>query len=124
SFSSVASILRSGVLLFIFVVFLGATVSVFQQVPNVEIITQQQYELVDDLLHMHAVHIYSDYGTCDRVIFQSDEGIICSVLDNNLHTGQNRYPPYQAIVQDDPNAAYVFPVGSPQDEAFVKMMAT
>ena len=124
SFSSITSILKLSVLLFIFVVFASATMRVFQQVPVVEKTTQQQYSLVDDLLHIGAVHIYSDYETCDRVIFQSEESIICSVLDNNLHTGQNRYLPYQAIVQNDPNAAYVFPVGSPQDEAFAHRMAT
>jgi len=123
-FSTIASILKLSVLLFVFIVFIGATISVFQQIPDEERITQQQDALIDDLLHMHAVRIYSDYGTCDRLIFQSDEGIICSVLDNNLQTGQNRYPPYQTIVQDDPNAAYVFPTGSPQDEVFAKMMAT
>ncbi len=124
SFSNIASILKLGVLLFIFAVFIEATASTFQQIPYVQRVTQQQYVLIDDLLHMHAVHIYSDYTTCDRLIFQSKERVICSVLDNDLHTGQNRYLPYQTIVQGDPNAAYVLPIGSPQDEAFVQMMAT
>ena len=122
SFSSFLSALKVGILLFIFVVFIGATVSVFQQIPSTQSITQQENALIDDLLHIHAIHIYSDYGTCDRLIFQSDERIICSVLDIDLQTGQNRYPPYDTIVENDPNAAYAFPVGSPQDETFIEMM--
>jgi 4-amino-4-deoxy-L-arabinose transferase-like glycosyltransferase len=79
---------------------------------------QQQYALINNLLRIGAVHIYSDYWTCDRLIFQSQERIICYTLKDNLYTGQNRYLPYMAIVHADKYAAYVFPVGSPPARQF------
>jgi hypothetical protein len=79
---------------------------------------QQQYALIDNLLRIGAVHIYSDYWTCDRLIFQSRERIICYTLKDNLYTGQNRYLPYMAIVHADKYAAYVFPIGSPPARRF------
>jgi hypothetical protein len=83
---------------------------------------QQQYELIDNLLRIGAVHIYSDYWTCDRLIFQSRERIICYSLKDNLYTGQNRYLPYMAIVRSDKYAAYVFQVGSPSASQFAHLI--
>ena len=108
------------VLLLIVVNYAISLVTVFQQIPSVHATNRQQAMMVNDLLHAHIVHFYSDYWTCNRVIFQSDERLICSVLDNQLQVGQNRYPPYQQIVQSDPNASYVFVVGSPQATAFAQ----
>ncbi len=71
----------------------------------------------DVIAHLESdgmTRIYTDYWTCDRVAFQSDEHIVCGVLDKQLHYGQNRYPPYFRTVQADPRAAYVFPANSPQ----------
>lgn len=79
---------------------------------------QQQYELINNLLRIGAVHIYSDYWTCDRLIFQSRERIICYTLKDNLFTGQNRYLPYLNIVHADAYSSYVFPMGSPQAVLF------
>ena len=53
------------------------------------------------------------------MIFLSQEKIICAVLDEQLHPGFDRYAPYAAIVKSDSYPSYVFPVGSPQDSAFV-----
>jgi 4-amino-4-deoxy-L-arabinose transferase-like glycosyltransferase len=103
------------------VVFLGiglllavATWGVFQQVPSAQAVKQQQQTFIADLERIHADHIYSDYWTCDNVMFLSDTHIICGVLGNDLQPGQNRYQPYLTMVQSDPQAAYVFTVGSPQ----------
>lgn len=79
---------------------------------------QQQYELIDNLLRIGAVHIYSDYWTCARLIFQSRERVICYTLKDNLFTGQNRYLPYMNIVRSDKYSAYVFPIGSPPATQF------
>jgi len=114
------AVLSIGVLLFIYGTYLTATIEVFQQVPDVQVTTQQQYTMIHDLLRAHVTHIYSDYWTCNRVIFQSDERIICSVLNDDLQTGQNRYLPYQSIVQQDSHAVYVFHVNSPQATAFAQ----
>ncbi len=81
---------------------------------------QQQLALTDTLVHMHLKHIYSEYWTCNLVAFLSQEQIVCSVLDEQLQPGFNRYAPYASIVAQDPNAAYVFPLGSAQAVAFAK----
>src|SRR5262249_22449385 len=74
-------------------------------VPAVQALNQQQYALIDNLLRNNIHHIYSDYWTCNRLIFQSQERIICSVLDDNLKNGHNRYLPYRAMVDADQQAA-------------------
>ncbi len=113
-----SAVLKTGLLLFIYVAYFVATIKVFQQVPDAQATNRQQYKMIDDLLSVHITHIYSDYWTCNRVIFQSGERVICSVLDENLQTGQNRYLPYQYIVQQDAQAVYVFHINSPQAVAF------
>jgi hypothetical protein len=118
---------RISVLLFVFVILLNGTINVlFEQVPSTIISNQQNDTLISDLLSIHAVHIYSDYWTCDNLIFQSDERIICSVLDDNLQPGQNRYPLYATIVQADKNASYVFKVDptSHMNDAFKQWAST
>lgn len=97
-----------------------ATWGVFQQVPEVQAVNQQRQHLVTHLEQMQATRIYSDYWTCNNVIFESNEHIICAVLNNDLQTGQNRYPAYVPVVQRDPQAEYVFPIGSAQAASFVR----
>jgi hypothetical protein len=63
---------------------------------------------------------YSDYWTCNQMIFLSEEHLTCSVLDEQLQPGLDRYLPYRAIVQGDRHAAYIFKVGSPQARAFAE----
>lgn len=76
-------------------------------IPGVQATDQQQEALIQDLLHIGATHIYSDYWTCDHLIFQSQERIIYAVLDAGTF---DRYAPYRAIVEADPRAAYVYPL--------------
>jgi hypothetical protein len=118
------AIFKFGILLLVSVVFVSETIYLFtEQIVPVQVINQQQDTFVHDLLHTGATHIYTDYWTCDRVVLQSNEQIICSVLDNNLHPTENRYPAYSMAVQADPNAAYVFPDGSPQALAIARRIA-
>ena len=105
---------KRALLLYIgFMLLLGAA-GTFNSVPAVQAIDQQQESLVARLLSMGAAHIISEYWTCDRVIFQSDEHIICSVVNERLRPGYNRYPPYYFMVKGDPHATYVFPLDSPE----------
>lgn len=113
------------IFLFCFIVFilLCGTVSTFRSIPDTQKNMQRQNTLINSLLHHHAPHIYSDYWTCNRLIFLSDERIICSVLNTDLSLGQNRYQPYEQIVARDRHPAYVFEVdsgpGDFQDQAVV-----
>lgn len=111
---------RAAILLLIGFVFLLGTISAFSEIPIVQADAQQEDALISNLLRIHATRIYSDYWTCGRVILQSQEQIICASLDDNLQPTHNRYLPYYITVKDDPNAAYVFLLGSTQANTFVK----
>lgn len=144
--ASLSTIIRRGILLLIGIVFLIGTTSIFTGFPSappveqrwgrfatqvndqhldlaaVQQLNQQQYALVHDLLQSRIVHVYSDYWTCNRLMFQSQERIICSVLEvsqfGNTRTGQNRYPLYGTIVTSDHQSSYLFVDGSPEAQAF------
>jgi len=112
------NVLKRGVLLFIGIIFLFGTFGVFARAPLDQAVTQQQYTMVNDLLRLHLTRIYADYWTCDRTAFLSNEHIICGVIDADLKPGQNRYLPYLSIVEGDRQAAYLWPLDSPQLTAF------
>ena len=119
-------IIRGCLLLFIAVILVNGTVGVFHDVAHVSAMNQQEGKLVNDLLEHHVTRMYTDYWTCNLVAFVSNEQIICSVVIANngkLVAGQNRYPPYVAEVQQDAQAAYVLPAGSPEASAFAQQIA-
>jgi 4-amino-4-deoxy-L-arabinose transferase-like glycosyltransferase len=112
-------------MLLIALAFLSGTLGVFQALPAAQSQDSLQAALAHDLLKVHVKRIYSEYWTCDRIIFQSDEHIICAVIDENaqIATVANRYTPYVTIVQADPRAAYVLPTGSALATAFAGQIA-
>ena len=116
--------ISGGMLLLIAIMFLIGTINIFGEIPLARTINRHQDTLVNDLLRIHATHIYSDYWTCDSVIFQSNERIICVTVDGNLRpTGLNRYRPYVPVVVSDPHAFSVYPLGSTQAAAIEQKVA-
>jgi hypothetical protein len=67
---------RGIVLLIIGAVFLLGTISTLSLIPQTQAINHQQEIFIHDLLHRGITRIYSDYWTCDRTTFQSQEKII------------------------------------------------
>ncbi|MDG4809006.1 hypothetical protein O7634_19840 [Micromonospora sp. WMMD1120] len=59
--------------------------------------------------------VYGDYWTCNRLIFNTDETVVCGVLDAGLRPGQNRYRPYWRQVGRAERPGYVVEVGSPME---------
>ena len=110
-------------LILMMLVLFGGTQHVFQELPMTQVEVRQQEALIHDLLHIGATRIYSDYWTCDRITFQSNEQIICAVIDAQGQFVDNRYIPYVVAVQADPHAAYVFPAASPQAADFARKAA-
>lgn len=96
------------------------TLGVLRATPQAQARQQEQFLLVQNLEHIGATKIYTDYWTCDRIAFQSNERIICAVLNERLQPGQNRYFPYYRSVQKSSNAAFVFPMASTQAKALAK----
>ncbi|MBO0780535.1 MAG: hypothetical protein J2P37_17060, partial [Ktedonobacteraceae bacterium] len=132
---------RQGILLLVGVIFLLGTFSTFTgipaeasvpgediyftqnstqhlDVPATQELNQRESQLIDYLSRVGDIHIYSDYWTCNRLIFKSQEHIICDVLNDDLRPGHDRYLPYRALVNADPRAAYVLREGSQQDRLF------
>jgi len=118
-------LLRGGLLLLIFVTFMIGTVRTFADIPGTQAAYQQEGALVQDLLKIGATRIYSEYWTCNRLTFRSREKIICSVLDDQLKPGFDRYMPYRFIVRAAPHPTYVFPLESkPADVLKHQMQAS
>ena len=106
------SILSGGLLLLIFLTFAIGTVRTFADIPSAQANYDQEGALVQDLLKIGATRIYSEYWTCNRLTFRSREQIICSVLNDQLQPGFDRYLPYRSIVRAAPHPTYIFPSGS------------
>jgi hypothetical protein len=95
-----------------------------QDLPATQTLNQQEQSLLNYLRKTRNIHIYSDYWTCNRLTFQSQEQIICAVVSDTLETGHDRYLPYRESVHTDPQAAYVLHAGSIQDQRFQQLHET
>ncbi|MEU1679439.1 hypothetical protein ABZ422_10180 [Micromonospora zamorensis] len=67
--------------------------------------------------------VYGDYWTCNRLIFNTDETVVCGVLDGDLSPGQNRYRPYWRQVGRAERPGYVVEVDSPMDRRLRRLLA-
>jgi 4-amino-4-deoxy-L-arabinose transferase-like glycosyltransferase len=76
---------------------------------------QDQQRLVQNLQQVGATRLYSDYWTCNILIFLSREGIVCSALGDDMRPAQDRYLPYRLIIHATPHPGYIFVADSPQD---------
>ncbi|MDM4718303.1 hypothetical protein QTQ03_01385 [Micromonospora sp. WMMA1363] len=56
--------------------------------------------------------VYGHYWTCNRLIFNTREEVVCGVLDEGFTPGQNRYPPYWDRVAAADRPGYVVESGS------------
>lgn len=91
------------------------------EVPAVRALNQQDSNLIRTLETLHVRHIYTDYWTCDKIAFESDEQIICAVVNPQMQPSfrYNRYFPYYTQVSADPHASYIFPQNSVEFEPAV-----
>ncbi|MFL5629363.1 MAG: ArnT family glycosyltransferase [Ktedonobacteraceae bacterium] len=115
-------ILRGSVLFLVGIIFLMGTLRTFQEIPTAQAAYNSEDTLVQGLLNRGATYIYSDYWTCNRLTFHSQEQIICSVLTEHLNPGFNRYTLYAPIVKKAPHPAYVFALGSAFATSFEQQM--
>ncbi|MEU7585463.1 hypothetical protein AB0A95_04085 [Micromonospora sp. NPDC049230] len=67
--------------------------------------------------------VYGDYWTCNRLVFNTDETVICAVLDGDLSPGQNRYRPYWRQVGRAERPGYVVEIDSPMDRRLRRLLA-
>jgi hypothetical protein len=114
---------KRGMLLLIAVTIIIGTVATFTTIPAIEADNQQQEALMHDLLRIGATHVYTDYWTGYRLMFQSQEQIICAIPPMLLVYGRERYAPYRKIVSSDPRAAYMFTLNAPVIREFTRQIA-
>ncbi len=107
---------RMGILSCLVMASVQGTIQVVVDIPAAQRAYAQQEILIQQLLHLGATRIYSDYDTCFPLIFQSHEQIICSDLvveGQQLQLGLNRYPPYLNLVRFIPHPTYLYRLNSP-----------
>ena len=103
---------RRLILLFIALLFLLGTVKTFQEIPATQGNTAVQEDAIARLTSLGIVHMYSDYWTCERVMFQTQGKITCFTVDGYVNRGYERYHPNEVIVTSDPRSSYVLPLNS------------
>jgi hypothetical protein len=110
-------------LLAIVLLFLLGTVKTFQEIPATQATNAQEEDFIQNLTRIGAFHIYSDYWTCERVMFQSAGRITCYTVNESLGQGYERYLPNKAIVTADGGSSWAFPTYLPQAKAIAQRMA-
>jgi hypothetical protein len=116
-------LLRYGAVVIFAGVLLLGTVNVMVGSAGSRNQAREQRDFMDRLAALGVTRVYSEYWTCDRIIFQTQERLTCAVLDEHLAPGQNRYPAYYDVVAADPRASYTFPIRSAQAAAFAERAA-
>ena len=109
--------LRAGLVALLVGVFAAGMLQTWATVPDTQAHWRAQDTLIANLETLGATRIYGEYWTCNRLAFQSQEQICCSVINENLRRGLDRYAPYRAALDATVDPWYVFPAGSPQDRA-------
>jgi 4-amino-4-deoxy-L-arabinose transferase-like glycosyltransferase len=97
-----------GAVMLVLVVNVAGTLSNSSAFSQGDMRIQRQKELVQRLLQLGITRIYSGYWVCDRIIFQSQEKIICAALNEQMQPDLTRYAPYKNILDHSRNIAYVF----------------
>ncbi|WP_347666936.1 hypothetical protein [Micromonospora sp. B11E3] len=72
-------------------------------------------ELADTVRRAGLRAVYAEYWTCNRLVFNTAEAVVCGVLDTQLTPGQNRYQPYWREVARVARPGYVFAADGPAD---------
>ena len=104
----IRSIASALIIAIIGIAYLTGTLIVFAEVPTARAYNQQDQAMITRLESIGATHIYAGYWTCNKLIFLSNERIICGVVTSTLQPTHNRYQPYYTIVKSDPHSTYVF----------------
>lgn len=94
-------------------------IGAIQAVPGALIADQKDVRFAQELLGHGITRFYSDYWTCDLMIFATRERLICAVVGEDGQLGLTRYAPYVAMVRADKDAPYVLSHGSLVERAFL-----
>nr|WP_246017286.1 hypothetical protein [Micromonospora pisi] len=98
------------------------TVDLITEVPTIRAEERQSQQLATVLRRAGIRHVYADYWTCNRLIFNSRERVLCAVLGDSLRPGQDRYPAYPRQVNTADRPAFVFTLHEPANLAFRNLL--
>src|SRR6266700_2640782 len=91
---------------------LVGSILAFTEVPAAAAMNQNDANLIQELQHLGVTDIYTNYWTCGKIAFESNEHILCVVLNSQMQTdpvpSHNRYHPYILAVHAAHKIAYVF----------------
>jgi hypothetical protein len=106
------------VLALILLTLFHSTLLVFQQQVAINDAQQQQITYLEQTLErLHMTRFYSTYWTCARVIFDTNERLICGAIEvknGQITHGIDRYAPYRTVVEHDPLPGFVLADGVSQ----------
>ncbi|GER92204.1 hypothetical protein KDW_63660 [Dictyobacter vulcani] len=91
------------------VILIIGTLIAFSEVPKVQAANQHRNHLITQLESMGITHFYTDYWSCYSLIFESQEKLLCGVVNHHLNPSHNRYPPYYTIVRADKKSSWLCP---------------
>jgi hypothetical protein len=95
-----------------------STAVLISQIRTIRAEERNSVDLATATRRAGITHVYGEYWTCNRLIFNSGERVICAVIGPDLRPGQNRYPPYASQVDAARRPAYVLAAGQATDTAF------
>lgn len=93
---------------------LGLTGSIlaFTGVADAQARNQNDARLIQELHNLGVSDIYTNYWTCDKLVLESAEHVVCAVLGKQMEVdtnpNHNRYSPYVTAVKHAQHVAYVF----------------
>ena len=96
------------------------TFGVFSQIPQAQAENSRIEELTTYLQKSGITRFYSEYWTCNRLIFLSREKLICGntwIAGHEVIHTSDRYKAYLAIVEASSNPAFVYPAGDGRVQA-------
>jgi len=117
--TKVFSTLRVVSTVVISMVLVYGTISTFGQVQQAQAENTQIEKLSAYLQKAHITRFYSEYWTCNRLIFLSQEKMVCGDtwdVNNRLVHGWDRYIAYRAMVEASNNPAFVYPLGDARNQ--------
>ncbi|MEO7021051.1 MAG: hypothetical protein ABI234_12925 [Ktedonobacteraceae bacterium] len=129
SFQMNASIfvVKWAALLCVLFVLIHSTALIFQEgVPEAQLDRQQIATLEQTLKQQHITRFYTTYWTCGRIIFETQEQLICGDTfdtNNQLSHGSDRYSLYPILVEQASAPSFVYPDGAQQITTLDRLLA-
>ncbi|MGC5053965.1 hypothetical protein ACLQ2S_21230 [Micromonospora sp. DT48] len=79
-------------------------------------------QLADTVRAAGLHEVYAEYWTCNRLVFNTAEQVVCGVLDDDLRPGQNRYPAYWWRLERAQRPGYVLAADAPADRRLRELL--